>query len=643
VAAALLLCLTPVNSRAVRVVTYNVLNFPGTTGTQRESDFRTVIEQLDADVLFVQEMLSQAGVDQFLNNVLNYGSPGAYAAGPFVDGPDTDSALFYRTSTMEFVSSHQIPTDLRNISEYIVRPLGYSSPEAEIAVYSLHLKAGATSTDEAKRLAESTILRNYLNARPDGSNLIVGGDFNIRGSDESAYQKLVGSEADNSGRLLDPVNAPGYWHDNASFSWIHTQSTRTESFGGGATGGMDDRFDQLLISYGLFDGEGMDYVSDSYVPYGNDGYHFNTAINAGTNYAVGQVIADALHDAADHIPVYADFQVPAIIVAPEELDFGDVIVGTATHRTLTVANGAEPPADELDCLVSAPGGFSADPGPFQVLPGGNEPRQVTMDTSTPAERGGVLEISCDDVDNPVWPVSLSGTVVAHARPSLGPSEIVLSDTLDFGAHIEGDFGTGSVAVANVGFSVLQALLDVYEGHIAGGSDRFSFADGFQATTVGAEGAQYTVAFDDEGAGVDSLYSAVMTLRCRDCTEVQGWSELDSLVVYLTAYVQNGTSVADEPGDASATELSIDLKSANPVRGDATLALRMPLPGTVTVRVYDVTGRTVRTLARGYLGAGTHDLAWNGRDERGATCASGVYLIRATGVDGVASLRVVLIR
>ena len=43
--------------------------------------------------------------------------------------------------------------------------------------------------------------------------------------------------------------------------------------------------------------------------------------------AVSAAVANALHDAADHLPVYADFQVPAQLGAPALLAFGDVFVG----------------------------------------------------------------------------------------------------------------------------------------------------------------------------------------------------------------------------------------------------------------------------------------------------------------------------
>lgn len=44
----------------------------------------------------------------------------------------------------------------------------------------------------------------------------------------------------------------------------------------------------------------------TYCAMGNDGLHFNQAINDGTNEAVPDSVADALHAAADHLPVLVD-------------------------------------------------------------------------------------------------------------------------------------------------------------------------------------------------------------------------------------------------------------------------------------------------------------------------------------------------
>ena len=54
----------------LRIATYNLLNYPGLDGPQRDPYFRVILSAMNPDVIVVQEMQSQAGVDEFLNNVL---------------------------------------------------------------------------------------------------------------------------------------------------------------------------------------------------------------------------------------------------------------------------------------------------------------------------------------------------------------------------------------------------------------------------------------------------------------------------------------------------------------------------------------------------------------------------------------------
>lgn len=57
-------------------------------------------------------------------------------------------------------------------------------------------------------------------------------------------------------------------------------------------------------------------------------------------------------------------------------------------------------------------------------------------------------------------------------------------------------------------------------------------------------------------------------------------------------------------------------------------------GRVEVTVFDAAGRRVRVLAEGPQAAGEHDVAWDGRDERGARAGAGLYFVRlrAAGLD-----------
>jgi hypothetical protein len=51
-------------------MSYNALNYPGSTATERNPYFSTVISNANPDILVMQEMTSQTGVNGFLTNVL---------------------------------------------------------------------------------------------------------------------------------------------------------------------------------------------------------------------------------------------------------------------------------------------------------------------------------------------------------------------------------------------------------------------------------------------------------------------------------------------------------------------------------------------------------------------------------------------
>ncbi len=100
----------------------------------------------------------------------------------------------------------------------------------------------------------------------------------------------------------------GEWHANVTYENIHTQSTRSSTNSGccgGSTGGLDDRFDFLLINNNLKNGlEGAQYVAGSYKAIGNDGNHFNKSIiESPTNSSVPAAVNTALFNMSDHLPV----------------------------------------------------------------------------------------------------------------------------------------------------------------------------------------------------------------------------------------------------------------------------------------------------------------------------------------------------
>jgi hypothetical protein len=82
---------------------------------------------------------------------------------------------------------------------------------------------------------------------------------------------------------------------------------------------------------------------------------------------------------------------------------------------------------------------------------------------------------------------------------------------------------------------------------------------------------------------------------------------------------------------------------NPFNPQTVIPFEVPAPTRVTVRVFDVRGRLVRTLQDGVVPAGSASVRWDGRDGRGQPVASGVYFVRMTAGGFSAARKVTLIQ
>ena len=82
---------------------------------------------------------------------------------------------------------------------------------------------------------------------------------------------------------------------------------------------------------------------------------------------------------------------------------------------------------------------------------------------------------------------------------------------------------------------------------------------------------------------------------------------------------------------------------NPFCVEANIYLRLRAGQSISVAVFDVNGRRVRELLRGWLPAGGHQIGWNGLDELGRPASPGMYWVRAQTADLSEAQEVVLIR
>lgn len=290
---------------SLRVMYYNILNYPGST-PERVSHFKTVNLYIQPDILLVNELISDDGANILLYDGLNVNGNYSYKKADFTNGPDSDNMLFYDSTKVTLHSQDIITTELRHINEYVLYKNEPADDTIFFYMYSAHLKASSGTVSQQKRLAEVREFKAWIDSKTVIENIFFGGDFNFYTSSESAYDTLV-----NYGiHVLNDPLPDGNWHDNSSYASIHSQSTRTSQFGGGATGGLDDRFDFILYSddvkYGT---NGVNYIPNSCKSVGNDGNHFNISIiDPPANTIVPDSVLQALYFMSDHLPVICDLE-----------------------------------------------------------------------------------------------------------------------------------------------------------------------------------------------------------------------------------------------------------------------------------------------------------------------------------------------
>lgn len=74
-----------------------------------------------------------------------------------------------------------------------------------------------------------------------------------------------------------------------------------------------------------------------------------------------------------------------------------------------------------------------------------------------------------------------------------------------------------------------------------------------------------------------------------------------------------------------------------------ISFELPSAGSITVRIYDITGRLVRTIASDYLDSGWHHYRWKGTSDGGSPLPSGYYTCIASGMGKADFVKIDLVR
>jgi FlgD Ig-like domain len=109
-------------------------------------------------------------------------------------------------------------------------------------------------------------------------------------------------------------------------------------------------------------------------------------------------------------------------------------------------------------------------------------------------------------------------------------------------------------------------------------------------------------------------------------------------------IQTAAIPGGDPPPAPRFVNALGQNRPNPFNPETTIPFSLAAPGRVVIRIYDISGRLVRTLVDGPERAGWHAARWNGQTDAGSSSASGVYFYRIEYPDGgITSKKMILLR
>ena len=294
--------------------------FETNNNTQRKDEcIRTIVNYVKPDIFTVCEFgATQALQTDFLRHNLNINGANYWQSDNIINYANSNiiNHIFYDSRKMglkKHVALRTNPRDTDVYELYLKTPSLSAGDTTKLVCIVAHPKAGMGY--EGQRRALMQIAMDYVNQHYPTDNVLIMGDFNMYGASESGYRLLTQTYSNPSICFMDPlanVGGVGEWTSNNQFTVYHTQSTRSYSDECFSSGGLDDRFDFILMADEIaFSYNHMRYVQGSYHAVGNDGRHFNMSVNQGNNIAVPTEVADALFDSSDHLPVTMKIAVDA--------------------------------------------------------------------------------------------------------------------------------------------------------------------------------------------------------------------------------------------------------------------------------------------------------------------------------------------
>lgn len=174
--------------------------------------------------------------------------------------------------------------------------------------------------------------------------------------------------------------------------------------------------------------------------------------------------------------------------------------------------------------------------------------------------------------------------------------------------------------------------------LTGGGDQFYYFD--QRVTMTEDWVQYNVISKspEDAAGI--------SCRARFTSYPVGKVWYDNFAVYPVDISEVPTGVRN-PGNWASIDIPAEFvlgqNYPNPFNPFTKILYATPTDGNISIEIYNVLGKRIKTLFMGYQQAGNHEIQWNGLDDSGVQMASGIYFVTLRSGQFVTAKRMTLMK
>lgn len=230
-----------------------------------------------------------------------------------------------------------------------------------------------------------------------------------------------------------------------------------------------------------------------------------------------------------------------------------------------------------------------------------------------------------DDDGNLYTANFNNGRIVKITPDGTATELAMLSEAPVGnGHLT--FVNGRLYVCNWGGYIYEVMLDGASRVLAGSGTGLADGPADEAQFFRPNGISASVTGD--------------TLFLNQTAEIVSLPQIHpNTVRMITGVLQ---TVGAEDAGPESDGLGPGPSAPNPFRATSRITYTLPRPMPVTLRVYDLLGRTVRTLVERVETAGTHEVAWDGRGDDGRVLAAGLYLYALRGTDSRAVQRVTLL-